>query len=275
MLPNAIISLLVRNFRIIAMSTSGATPETVGAGEADSQPAQYPTDEELCSRGVSAHPTLATVRLVWSFSGSLETSISVMASAYNVDVLEPYYQPAAGGGSPWHVISKSSLTHPPVSAIVATVVDLEIWESDWKDFHRNHSEPDSYNESEDLQYGDLPDYDPEKDEDPPHLLVCCGTDRPRNKSGGVLVTASQSGPGFVTVHDYITTVHPWLMRNRDDILDAIARGEDLPDPEDMDLVVDAFFPTRLRIREKSEVVNKLSYRRQQFASIHDLETGAV
>jgi len=198
-----------------------------------------------------------------------------MASAYNVDVLEPYFQPAAGGGSPWHVISKSSLTHPPVSAIVATVDDLEIWESDWKDFHRNHSEPDSYNESEDLQYGDLPDYDPERDEDPPHLLVCCGTDRPRNKSGGVLVTASQSGPGFVTVHDYITTVHPWLMRNRDDILDAMDRREDLPDPEDMDLVVDAVFPTWLRIREKSEWVNELSYRRQQFASIHDLETSAV
>jgi hypothetical protein len=257
------------------MSTSGATPETVDAGEADSQPAQYPTDKELRSSGVSPHSTLATVRLVWSFSGSLETSISVMASAYNVDVLEPYFQPAAGGGSPWHVISKSSLTHPPVSAIVATVDDLEIWESDWKDFHRNHSEPDSYNESEDLQYGDLPDYDPEKDEDPPHLLVCCGTDRPRNKSGGVLVTASQSGPGFVTVHDYITTVHPWLMRNRDDILDAMDRWEDLPDPADMDLVVDAVFPTWLRIREKSEWVNELSYRRQQFASIHDLETSAV
>jgi hypothetical protein len=257
------------------MSTSGATPETVDAGEADSQPAQYLTDKELRSSGVSPHSTLATVRLVWSFSGSLETSISVMASAYSVDVLEPYFQPAAGGGSPWHVISKSSLTHPPVSAIVATVDDLEIWESDWKDFHRNHSEPDSYNESEDLQYGDLPDYDPEKDEDPPHLLVCCGTDRPRNKSGGVLVTASQSGPGFVTVHDYITTVHPWLMRNRDDILDAMDRREDLPDPEDMDLVVDAVFPTWLRIREKSEWVNELSYRRQQFASIHDLETSAV
>lgn len=257
------------------MSISGATPETVDAGEADSQPAQYLTDKELRSSGVSPHSTLATVRLVWSFSGSLETSISVMASAYNVDVLEPYFQPATGGGSPWHVISKSSLTHPPVSAIMATVDDLEIWESDWKDFHRNHSEPDSYSESEDLQYGDLPDYDPEKDEDPPHLLVCCGTDRPRNKSGGVLVTASQSGPGFVTVHDYITTVHPWLMRNRDDILDAMDRREDLPNPEDMDLVVDAVFPTWLRIREKSEWVNELSYRCQQFASIHDLETSAV
>lgn len=236
---------------------------------------QYPTDKELRSSGISPQSTLATVRLVWSFGASLETAISVMASASNVDVLEAYFQPAAGGDSPWHVISKSSLTDPPVSAIVATVADLEIWESDWIDFHRNHSEPHSYNESEDLQYGDLPDYDPEKDEDPPHLLVCCGTDRPRNKSGGVLVTASQSGPGFVTVHDYITTVHLWLMRNRDDILDAMDRAEDLPNPEDMDLVVDAVFPPWLRIREKSEWVNALRYRRQRFASTHDLGTSAV
>jgi hypothetical protein len=94
----------------------------------------------------------------------------------------------------------------------------------------------------------LPDYDPEKDEDPLHLLVCCGTDRPRNKLGGVLVMASQSGPGFVTVYDYITTVYPWLMRNRDDILDAMDRWEDLPDPEDIDLVVDAIFPGLERSR---------------------------
>jgi len=96
---------------------------------------------------------------------------------------------------------------PAVSAIMATADALELWESDWLDFHRNHSDPDSYHESEDLQYGDLPDYDAEKDERPPHLLVCCGSDRPRHKSGGVLVTVSPSGPGFVTVHDYITTMH--------------------------------------------------------------------
>jgi hypothetical protein len=105
------------------MSTSGATPENIDAG--DSQPALNPTDKELRSSAVSPHSTLSTVRLVRSFSGSLETSISVTASAYNVDVVEPYFQPAAGGGSPWHVISKSSLTHPPLSAIVAKVDDLE------------------------------------------------------------------------------------------------------------------------------------------------------
>ncbi|OBT74626.1 hypothetical protein VF21_06411 [Pseudogymnoascus sp. 05NY08] len=266
------------------MSTSSATPETVDAREADSdsdsesdsRPETYPTYEDLRSDDVVPYPTLAAVRLVWYFSGgSPETSLSVMATAYDIDVLEPYYQPTAGGGwLPWHVISKSPLTHPPVSAITVKVDALEIWESYWKDFHRNHSDPDSYNESEDLQYGDLPNYDPEKDERPPHLLVCCGSDRPRQKAGGVLVTASPSGPGFVTVHDYVTTMHPWLMRNRNDILDAMDVFENLPDLEDMDLVVDLVQPNWLMIREKSEWVVDLSMRRQNWASIHALETSA-
>src|SRR6187402_2834011 len=98
------------------MSTSGATPETGNApklrlvldrqansdSDLDSQPARdtYPTFLELRSRDVMPYPTLAAVRLVWSFSGgSLETSLSVMASAYNIDVLEPYFQQTVGGGS--------------------------------------------------------------------------------------------------------------------------------------------------------------------------------
>lgn len=108
------------------MSTSGATPETGtpklrlvlhrqadsdSDSDSDSQPARdtYPTFSELRSRDVMPYPTLAAVRLVWSFSGgSLETSLSVMASAYNIDVLEPYFQQTVGGGSgsPWHVVSK-------------------------------------------------------------------------------------------------------------------------------------------------------------------------
>lgn len=276
------------------MSTSGATPETGNApklrlvlhrqadsdSDSDSQPARdtYPTFSELRSRDVMPYPTLAAVRLVWSFSGgSLETSLSVMASAYNIDVLEPYFQQTVGGGSgsPWHVVSKSPLTHPPVSAITATVDDLELWESDWLEFHENHSDPDSYTESENLKYGTLPDYDPENDRDPPHLLKCCGTDRPRGKEGGVLVTASPSGPGFVTVHEYITTVHPWLMRNRGDILKAMDRWEQMPDLEDKDLVVDLVQPKCLTIKEKLEWVRELSMRRPNWMSIHDRETSDI
>ena len=65
------------------------------------------------------------------------------------------------------------------------------------------------------------------------------------------------------------------MRNRDDILDAMDRFEDMPDPEDTDLVVDLVMPNGLTIKEKSEWVADLSMRRQNWASIHDLETSAI
>ncbi|KFY28221.1 hypothetical protein V491_00567 [Pseudogymnoascus sp. VKM F-3775] len=215
--------------------------------ESDSEPEQYPTFTELLRRAIVPQLSLDAVRLVWYFRGSLETSLSIMTTAYDTDVLEPYFQHTNGGGS-WHIISQ-----PPVSEIVATVDDLEIWESDWKDFHRNHSDPDvSYEESGYAKYGDLPGYDPEKDEDPPHLLKCCNTERPMHKEGGVLVTPSASGNGFVTIHDYVTTVHPWLMRNRQDILDAMNCYEQMPDAEHMDLVVDLIRVDDLGIKEKSE-----------------------
>jgi len=64
------------------------------------------------------------------------------------------------------------------------------------------------------------------------------------------------------------------LRNRDDILDAMDVFENLPDPEDMDLVVDLVQPNWLMIREKSEWVVDLSMRRQNWGSIHALETSA-
>lgn len=91
----------------------------------------------------------------------------------------------------------------------------------------------------------------------------------------MLVTPSASGQGFVTVHDYVTTIHPWLMRNRDDILDAMNCYEQMPNAEHMDLVVDLVRPNQLTIKEKSEWVGSLSGRRKGWAGIHEVEISAV
>ncbi|KFZ15195.1 hypothetical protein V502_05730 [Pseudogymnoascus sp. VKM F-4520 (FW-2644)] len=264
-----------RNLRIVFVSKPGATPESDDSQESDSEPEQYPTFAELFRRDVVPQLTLDAVRLIWSFRGSLETSLSVMATAYNTDVLEPYFQHTDGGGS-WHAISQSPLTEPPVSAIVAKVNDLENWESDWIDFHHHHADPDaSYEESGYAKYGDLLGYDPETDENPPHLLKCCYTERPRHKEGGVLVTPSASGKGFVTIHDYVTTMHPWLMRNRQDIVDAMNCYEHMPDAEHMDLVVDLVRVDDLKIEEKSEWVRSLRRWHDGGAGIHEVVISAV
>ncbi|KFY06594.1 hypothetical protein V492_07934 [Pseudogymnoascus sp. VKM F-4246] len=172
-----------------------------------------------------------------------------MATAYNTDVLEPYFQHTDGGGS-WHAISQSPLTQPPVSEIVAK-------------------------ESGYAKYGDLPSFDPEKDEDPPHLLKCCNTERPRHKDGRVLVMPSASGKGFVTMHDYVTTVHPWLMSNRRDILDAMNCFEQMPNAEHMDLMVKLIRVDNLKIEEKSEWVRRLRRQHGGGESIHEVVISAI
>jgi hypothetical protein len=47
-----------------------------------------------------------------------------------------------------------------------------------------------------------------------HLLRCCRADRPRKKGETLLVKATGA---FLTIHDYLSVVHPWLLRRREDI----------------------------------------------------------
>jgi hypothetical protein len=211
------------------MSTSGAKqPE-------EAQLPPYPTYEALIEEG--RHGTSMNVgrrglspsarRFFWSLSGPLTTSISIMSSPHNPDSLEPYFQP---GTSTWHPISQLSLTKTKISSITVEVYELEMWEEQWLDMHRGHSEPDSGKENGvGALWGELSDYDEEEDEEgegegEEHLLLCCGEKRPRRKAVSVVVKPAASH-GFVTIHDYLSTVHPWLMSLWEDILGAIGMYE--------------------------------------------------
>jgi hypothetical protein len=65
--------------------------------------------------------------------------------------------------------------------------------------------------------------------------------------------SGESGEGFVTVHDYVTAVHPWLMGLRADLL---AAGGDLLDhvplAEDTRLMVVGSRPQSLHVLPESE-----------------------
>ena len=52
-----------------------------------------------------------------------------------------------------------------------------------------------------------------------YLLRCCGGDRLRKKKVSLLVKAS-GNLGILTIHDYLSAVHPWLMGLREEILQA-------------------------------------------------------
>jgi hypothetical protein len=141
------------------------------------------------------------------------------------------------------------LTEPKVSAVEASVYDIDQWESDWMGWHRDHVG------GEYITYGDLGDEDRpyasdakedgswEEDSDTGFLVKCCGEDRPLRMGGVRLVVTPAAGNHFVTVHDYVSgksslselmtflmmilAVHLWLMSLREDILKAktTSRGQ--------------------------------------------------
>ncbi|KAF1994725.1 hypothetical protein P154DRAFT_624479 [Amniculicola lignicola CBS 123094] len=130
------------------------------------------------------------------------------------------------------------------------------WEDEWMEMHGEHGDPrDASGECANAVFGQLDDYDPNSDDEGfsvgrsdneeeeglhgekrfLHLLQCCGADRPRKKKASLVVAASGK---YLTIHDYIVAVHPWLLRLRDDTLAASGDIMDnKPLPADTKLVV--------------------------------------
>lgn len=65
--------------------------------------------------------------------------------------------------------------------------------------------------------------------------MCCGTKRPRGKAVKLVVKPTMSGNEFVTVHDYLSAVPPWLMR--EDILWCMGLGDGNLLPPETELMV--------------------------------------
>lgn len=152
-----------------------------------------------------------------------------MKNANDPDSLEAYFEDRN-----CHPISQMPLTEPKVSSVTVHVEDLDNWEENWYEAYRDSSDsPEDHDPSKGVEWGVLPDYDSEEDEEgydggPQHLLMCCGVKRPRGGKASLVVKASAGS--FVTIHDYVSVVHPWLISLRDDILGAmgIEDGRSLP-----------------------------------------------
>lgn len=156
-------------------------------------------------------------RLFWSLDGPLETSVHIMATESNPDSLEPCVQQTPEDGTTWHPATEAPLTSPKVSSVTVHVDTIDEWETNWLAVHEDHADPDSadengYANAGEAQFGELSDYDEDEDEEGPvHLIKCCTTVRPRGKKTSVVVKSSEGGNSAVTIRDYVSTVHPWLM----------------------------------------------------------------
>lgn len=218
---------------------------------ADSSEQPRPLIDEQYNRAEPPNINPQTRRLRWSLNGPLKTAITIGRDYwYDTDeVTEPYYLgPVTNGESTedeprttttpsWHPISQLPLTDPKVPSVKLSVEPLDDWDYHWMEKHDRHAFPDekiSCNwPDEEVFFGPLPG----ADEDPTldgggdeHLLVCCSQKRPVGKGveGKVVVTPTvteEQGGGFVSIHDFISTVHAYLMGRRDEIIEAM--NEDL------------------------------------------------
>ncbi|KAK1966747.1 hypothetical protein LY78DRAFT_35525 [Colletotrichum sublineola] len=142
-------------------------------------------------------PSAASKRLYWTLNGPLESSIQVAPSHYYEpgDVMEPYFRPGdtdSGPAPSWHPVSQESLMDPPVTAITVRVQCIDSWEELWVDLYRDQ--------------------------------IDTRTDPRRPRAQDVQLEVKTSG-AFLTVHEYVSIVHPWLMGLRERILDAQGRAE--------------------------------------------------
>lgn len=103
------------------------------------------------------------------------------------------------------------------------------------------------------RYGEYPWAD-EDNVYPARVLVeCCGTQRPRSKDATLQVKAVGA---FLTVHDYVSQVHPWLMDMRERLLEALGwlNGRAGPWAPETKLLVDEMY--FLMIIEEEDLVTR-------------------
>ncbi|KAK3906022.1 hypothetical protein C8A05DRAFT_30092 [Staphylotrichum tortipilum] len=145
--------------------------------------------------------TTASKRLFWTLNGPLEDAIRVAPSEYYdpgvLDSMEPYFGP---DGSP-HAVSQASLLEPLVSSVTVRVQCIDDWDQRWAAEH--------------WRCGELERNAPDRN---PGRLGPRPDDETRDP---VLLV-------FLTVHEYVSAVHPWLMAMRDTLLDVLGKLDGNP-----------------------------------------------
>ncbi|KAI8162171.1 hypothetical protein K4K49_010480 [Colletotrichum sp. SAR 10_70] len=211
----------------------------------------FPSYQERLDAGaITLTPDAA--RIFWKLQGPLSTCVFVVEDHRNKEsAREPYARQDS-----WHPVSQASITEPKIGSIAVTVDALRQWQENWLELHERHADPDDddcvfgkldpelYAQSDDEEENDEDD-----EEDGLELLRCCGTDRPA-KGKSLIVKPSDVSKGYVTVHDYISAVHPWLMGIREEIIQADNVWGDRTAKDYERLVVEYNIPRTLMIMDE-------------------------
>ena len=187
-----------------------------------------PTSEDVKTAGQFLTASLDFLRLRWFARTPASTAISVLDSAVDAtSAQQPYYDPSRAGGV--HSVAESPASDPPVSPLGVTLAPLDRYEEDWDDAHHQHS--GEFAASADGRQ---------------RRVRCCGEGRP---GPGPHPDVQASAELFVTIHDIVEAVHPWMLGLEDRIRAArgVARGRPLP--AEFDMFVYPNKPHQLDIRD--------------------------
>jgi len=176
-------------------------------------------------------------RLFWTLNGPLSTSIFVLNESRDVDgPREPYFHQTLDGTS-WHPVSEAPLTEPRISSVAFELDVLCRWEDDWLEHHIHESEDD------------------------PDLQSCCGEPRPPPPPPPLIIRPT-GDRDYLTVHDYVSAVHPWIMERRGDILAAMDVW-DGPLPPQTRLVMSYGSPDNGSIEEEERYIESKRFMRDR------------
>lgn len=219
------------------MSTQNAPPTPPGTIRWDPHVAPtvgqtyfIPPDTVWAPLNPYADVSAAGRRLYWTLQGPLTSAVSVIHDAIFPDPSLPHEHYFRGqspdGTASWHPISRESITKFPRSSLTVTEEFLHDWQNQWWTINAEG-------------FNDMTGYDP-GDREPPTF-------------DPVVVTASNGE--FVTIHDFLTTLHPFLMNHRDQLLRAMHLGEDedyIPTGEER-VLIDMLRVDSLYAREEDEL----------------------
>ncbi|KAJ3498901.1 hypothetical protein NLG97_g753 [Lecanicillium saksenae] len=175
----------------------------------------YPSLEERSADRQRVAFSDAFKRLCWPLEGAFPGALSVMRTMRGALEAKEPLQRADGT---WHEIASLPLTEPKVSSLKAYVPMLDEYEANWAARHKHHATAE-YETYEGLDEDDLEDND--LGYDTQYLAFCCDQERPEGKDGLSLQVMPAEGKDFVTIYDYVSVVHPWIMSLREDIIQAV------------------------------------------------------
>lgn len=193
-------------------------------------------------------------RLYWRLNGRLEQSIFVIPEGReldNIDNAQPLFT-----ASGLHPLGHQRINEDRHTSILVESTQLSYSHpNDWYETHRQHDSAqqqfaDMIEDDQSSDGGSLAGEAYDEDDQPLKLMRCCGTVRPSSDISSPTVDADPPAQD-ITIKDYVTKVHPWLMSKREDFIAAISMYESRL-PANVGLVVDCRRPADISVMIESD-----------------------